>query len=142
MVELSFQEAIALLRADEEKLKAYESQRQSLMFALQEIAMARSNLEAVSKGGSGLTPIGAGLLMPVKIEKDKVNADVGAGVVVEKNVDDAKALLDKREELVKDSISQIDDEITRLSNTVQDLSVKLQSYLKSQQGESDVPLVG
>lgn len=141
MVELSFQEAAALLKADEEKIKLYEAQKQSLLLALQEINIARSGLEALSKGGNALAPMGAGLLMPIEIKKDKVKVEVGAGVVVEKTVDEAKEVLNKREELIKDTISQIDDEMAKLYNTVRDLSAKIQDYLRKQK-EDDVPVVG
>lgn len=141
MVELSFQEAVALLKADEEKLKVYEAQKQSLLLALQEIEVARKGLEAVVKGGNALAPMGAGILIPIKIEKGKVKVDVGAGVVVEKTVDEAKEVLNKREEQIKEAIEQIDAEMVKISNTVKDLSSKIQAYLQKQK-ESDVPLVG
>lgn len=140
MVELSFREAVALLKADEEKIKLYEAQKQSLLFALQEINTARNSLEAVVTGRNALAPIGAGVLMPIKIGKNKVKVDVGAGVVVEKSVEEAKEILNKREEMIKDTISQIDDEITKLYNTVRDLSAKIQDYLRRQK-ENDVPVV-
>lgn len=142
MVELTPEEAIALLRTDEEKMRALEGQIQQLMVALNEIKLSKASLELIPKDPeNSLVPIGAGVFLPVKAGTETVNVEVGAGVVLEETIEEAQALLDKREEDVNKNITEVNNELEKTVNRAQKLSDKIRQHMQ-RRPQGDVPVIG
>lgn len=142
MVELSADEAIALLRTEEEKMRAFEGQRQQLLLSLQELAMAKASLEAIpDKKEDALIPIGGGVFLPVEAGNKKVNIEIGGGIVAEKTVEEAMEILNKREELINANLSELNEELKKIAQRAQKLSDKIKEYLERQR-QGNVPVIG
>ena len=142
MVELTAQEAITLLKTDEEKFRAFEAQRQQLIIALQEISLAKGNLDIIpNKQESALVPIGAGVFLPVTTKEAKVNVEVGMGVVLEESLGGASELLNKREELIKNNLTELEKEMEKISSRIRNLGDKIKTYME-QQRPDNVPVIG
>lgn len=141
MVELTVEEGLAVLRNEEEKLRMMDMQRQQIMLALQEISIAKSSLEVIpDKKGNALMPIGGGVFLPVEAGGTSVIVNIGTGIVIEKTVQETKELLDKREELLNNSLTEINAEFEHVSSQAQKLSDKIRERLARQQ--TDVPVIG
>jgi prefoldin alpha subunit len=142
MVELTVEEAIALLRNEEDKLRELEMQRQQLLLVLQELGIAKSSLDVIpDKKGNALMPVGGGVFLPVEAGGSKVIVNVGAGVVVEETVVEALELINKREEMITNSMSELNAEFEKISTQAQNLSEKIRQRIARQQ-QTDMPVIG
>lgn len=90
----------------EDAIRAIDQQIQVLTAIVQETEATIAALKALKEKGEGLMPIGAGVLIPVQVKESKVLANVGGNTLLEKNIDDAIALLEKRKESVKKALEQ------------------------------------
>ncbi|MCD4740711.1 prefoldin subunit alpha [archaeon] len=142
MVELSPDDAISLLRTDEQRMKTLENQRQQLLLAIQETEMTKRTLEELPENQKdSMIPIGAGIFLPAKTIKDTVTVNIGAGVIVEQNIEQALKTLGKREEKFKDDIAEITEQLEKITKRAQKLSAQLQAHMM-QQRQGDVPVIG
>ncbi|HIQ10165.1 MAG TPA: prefoldin subunit alpha [Euryarchaeota archaeon] len=85
----------------EEAVRAVEQQIGMLTTLVQETEVAIAALKSLKEKGEGLLPIGAGVFVPVEMKGEQVLTGIGANVFVEKSVDEAIKILEKRKESVK-----------------------------------------
>jgi prefoldin alpha subunit len=145
MVELNAEDALKLIRMDEERLRILENQKQALNNAMQEIQSARLSLQDFpKKQQEAIFSLGAGNFTTAKIGGDKLLVSLGNNVVMEKTVEDALETLDKREESIKEELGKINESQNRIRKRAENVSQKLRDYMQSQKGDSDsdVPLIG
>ncbi len=85
-------------------------------------------------GKETLVPIGFGSFVHATLTNpEKVVIGIGAGVSVEKKIDDAKVLLEKRkEELIKYN-EQLNNTIARIAQEIQNIERIAQKYEQAQQ---------
>lgn len=95
-----FQRYAALVDQYESQLASIENQYNYLQAAIMDYQKAKFTIEKLAETKSGkelLIPIGGGIFTFAASKKpSKVLADVGAGVVIEKNPKDAISIIDKR----------------------------------------------
>ncbi|MDN5358761.1 MAG: Prefoldin subunit [Candidatus Diapherotrites archaeon] len=90
----------------DEAIRAIDEQIALLTSILQETEGAIAALKELKERGEAIVPLGSGVLIPVKLSGEKILVSVGGNVVVEKGIDDAIAVLEKRRENIKKSLEQ------------------------------------
>lgn len=91
-----------------------------------------SDMSAVKKGERILCPISNGIFVDAKIEDPgSFYVNVGSGVVVKKDLDGAKKLMDSQKGEVENVRQQMLSQVTELSTRLQDIEKDL---LKMTQG--------
>lgn len=83
-------------RQIEAALAAMEQNIAAIKAVRDEIKATIDALRALKESGSGLFNIGGGVLVPAKIEGEKVFVSVGAGVALHVEIDGALEILQKR----------------------------------------------
>jgi prefoldin alpha subunit len=135
MVELTAQEAVSRVREDEFRLGLIDQQLRALAQLLDEVRVTRVTLEELPrKAAESLVPF-HGVFVPAKVGGDSVGIDVGAGVVVEKTVDEAIDFLKKREKLLGDNVSQLQVSAQRIAAEMAEIQAKLNEFVQARQNQ-------
>jgi prefoldin alpha subunit len=117
--EEEFQRYAALVDKYESQLASIENQYNYLQAAIMDYQKAKFTIEKLAETKSGkelLIPIGGGIFTFAASKKpSKVLADVGGGVVIEKNPKDAIRIIDKR--IMGLQANQ--ESLTEMSNQIQ-----------------------
>lgn len=129
-----------------EKHEVYQYQAESLAqqinmvkITIRDVEMALTTVTALKDEPAGketLVPVGFGSFVKATLTTtDKVVVGVGAGVSIEKNIDDAKAFLEtKKEELTK-YLEQLNGTIVKISQELQTIQKLVQKHQQSQQAQ-------
>lgn len=110
------------LRTMEVRAQYIERQLETINANINEFEIAKAALSEINNSNELLVPIGAGISLKMKIvEKEKALVRLGAGVVVEKNIDElAKEIETKKEEFVKLS-ERAQNELEKIINNINTL---------------------
>ncbi len=108
----------------EETARIYQARLEMINASLADVYMANQSLEGIKgkpKGHETLTPLGAGSFVKTElVDTEKIVMGIGAGVAVEKNIDDSIFELKNRQaelERVRNSVQQqLGQVATRLEN--------------------------
>jgi len=128
----------AKLKDDIVKMKFLENQlglaqQQLIEFdrALQELAFTKNALEEMKKlpgKKETLVPIGSGMLAPSSMEKPStVLTDVGAGVMIEKPIEEALKTLNEREKRLSDDLMKLQTQVLAVEQQYKQLASLVQS---------------
>ena len=128
----------AKLKDDIVKMKFLENQlglaqQQLIEFdrALQELAFTKNALEEMKKlpgKKETLVPIGSGMLAPSSMEKPStVLIDVGAGVMIEKPIEEALKTLNEREKRLSDDLMKLQTQVLAVEQQYKQLASLVQS---------------
>ena len=93
------------MRADE-ALRAIDEQIAVLSAIVQETDATIKALKELKERGEALIPIGAGVMVPVKISGEKVLVNVGGNILTEKDIDSAIEVLQKRKDAVQSALEK------------------------------------
>src|SRR5437870_2303651 len=101
-----FREKLLTYRYLEARLESLGAQKNIILNKITEIIATLSSIEELVRNDNILFPIGSEAFIPGKvIEKNKVIVEIGANIALEKNIEQAKTILDKRKkELEKTNI--------------------------------------
>ncbi len=125
MVELTKDQAIARFRSNESNLMKIEEQGKSIARVLEEIRMtARTLTDLPDKDVTGMVPMG-GLFLPVKANASQVNVDIGSGVIVEQNREEALETLKKREKSLQETLRNLQETASKISADSREIRQKL-----------------
>lgn len=110
------------LRTMEVRAQYIERQLETINANINEFEIAKAALSEINNSNELLVPIGAGISLKMKIaEKEKALVRLGAGVVVEKNIDElTKEIETKKEEFVKLS-ERAQNELEKIINNINTL---------------------
>ncbi|MBI4009577.1 MAG: prefoldin subunit alpha [Candidatus Aenigmarchaeota archaeon] len=138
MNEKELQEKIFAYRLFESRLDALLKQRDMLINKLMELQSTINSIEDLHKSeGEIIFPIGSGAYKVAKtIDKDNVIVEIGANVALEKTAEEGKATLNKRKSGLENSINQLQQEILKVSNAVNQLGPELQDLAKEFQQQA------
>lgn len=121
-----------------------EEQRQLIgqrMMQLQEfVAQASVAIETIKsiKGDSkAFVPVGAGAMVPAKVEAGNVLIDAGAGVVVEMKPDAAITLLEFRMKAITDLLSSAENDSGKLAQRLQAIESQARGLMSKQKPPSE-----
>jgi len=110
------QEKILHYRIAESRFNQLIQQRNFILQKIEEFNLTKKTLEEVSrlKGNEILVAVGSLTYINAKLTNTKkVIVEVGAGVALEKTVEEAKKTLEKREKNLKDALKKLEVEIQK-----------------------------
>lgn len=123
------QEKMMEIRIIESKIEALMKNREMVSARILEIDGTAASIDEISKSkGDVMFHVGGEAFFPAKPASDgKVLVMVGADVAMEKSVDDAKEILQKRKKEAEDVIAQIQSEVEKLTKEAHDLAQEIES---------------
>ena len=135
MNEKDLQEKIFTYRVLEARLESLVKQRDLLVNKIMELQSTLQSIDELSKSdGEILFPVGGEAYASGKlVAKDKLIVEIGANVALEKTIEEGKAILSKRKTEIENGANQIQQEILKVSNAVNQLGPELQELAKEMQ---------
>ncbi|MCE8425790.1 MAG: prefoldin subunit alpha [Candidatus Methanoperedens sp.] len=108
-----------------------------VQMTIKEVEMALTTIDALKETPAGketLVPIGFGSFVKATLTNpDKVVIGIGAGISIEKKIDDAKTLLDKRKDELTKYNEQLNTTISKIALEIQNIEKIAQRFEPSQQ---------
>jgi len=127
-------EYMALLEAYKSQLESLEQQSNYLQALINEYTKARITIEELNKRENNaeiLVPIGGGAFVPAASQDtSKVILAEGADIFIERSVDEAIEVLNKRIEDLQNSLGKLDDMARQIQERSQEISDTLQNMFK------------
>jgi len=102
------------MRADE-ALRAIDEQISVLSAILRETDATIRALKELKERGEALIPLGAGVMVPIKMGGEKVLVNVGGNILTEKDIDSAIDVLQKRREAIQSALEKTRQQRIRLA---------------------------
>jgi prefoldin alpha subunit len=135
MDEKEIQEKVVAYRLLESRLNGLVKQREAIASKLIEIENTLAGIEEFEKSDEILFPIGAEAYVPGKItDKNKIIVEVGAGVVMEKTLEEAKGILNKRKEDIIGLLQNIQKDMMTTSSHMDQLGSDIQTFSGESEG--------
>jgi len=106
----------------------YQRRIDLLNAALEEISNAKtavSELESLQNDEEMLVPLGAGIMARAAYRRGKFLVNIGSGVIVEKDFDEAKNFLESKEKTVRDTINKLSIEYQKILNRLAEIEKQL-----------------
>ncbi len=133
-MELTLDQAMQLLKVEDAKLKDLEARINQTMAVLNELQVAKATLKNVPKKETvGLLPIGGGVMLPAKTKKGNVLINVGAGVVIEKNIEGSVEFLERRIKMLEDSLTKLSQLAQKTDKNIYVLKTKIDEVIRNKQ---------
>ncbi len=135
MMEITIEQAINMLKAEEAKLADLNKRIADADALLRELVTAKATLENLpDKETETLVPVGGGIFLPVSAsKKTKVLVSVGAGVSTEKTIDETVKFLDKRIDAVKKTLNDLINLANKTQKNISVLRAKIDEAIKKSQ---------
>ncbi|MEM4254706.1 MAG: prefoldin subunit alpha [Candidatus Norongarragalinales archaeon] len=111
------------MQAYRQRAEEVQGQMRSLAAFVQESDSAVKAMESLAEGET-LFPIGSGVFVKAKPASKTVIVEIGARVMAEKTVDEAKALLQERKDGFIKALSKLQEELEELNSAMVALSEK------------------
>jgi prefoldin alpha subunit len=128
--EEEFQRYAAMIDYYKSQLESIDNQQNYLQAAIMDYQKAKLTVEKLSEAKSGkeiLIPIGGGVYTYATSKKpSKVLADIGAGIVIEKNPKDASGIIDKRINALQSDQQSLSQMSEQIKNQMNEISKKAQ----------------
>jgi prefoldin alpha subunit len=127
--EKELREKVTAYRILESRIKGLAQQREFLASKILEVRTTMASMDDVVKSkGDVLFSLGSEAHVRGNI-KDKENliVEIGAGIALEKNVEDARVTLERRLKELEDAFSNLQNEIVRVSSTMSELESQLEA---------------
>jgi len=128
------------LRLLEGSARTLESRLAVVDSALGEILIASSTLEGIRnkpKGTKALVPVGAGSFIRVELaDSEKIVMGVGAGVSLEKSVNDSIESLKNRQDDLENLRTSLQQQLSQIASTIEDERRTLSDLVKKRGGET------
>jgi prefoldin alpha subunit len=115
------------VKATQEQLEKFEQQLQEL----DGVKTALTDIKNSKEGTETLVPLSSGIFIFASLantKKCKVN--VGAGVCVEKSIDDTKALLEKQQTEIEKYREQVTQHLTMFAEQLQKAEKEMETLIK------------
>ena len=109
-----------------QNLEMIEATKQSLVSSNETIL----NLSKSEIGKPLLVPIGSMVMIPMMVEQlDKVIVNVGASIYMEKSINDATKLIEKRIEKIIESENYLTNQMNQMAQQLNQYKAQLQRYV-------------
>jgi len=133
MDEKELQEKIVAYRMLESRIEGLAKQREEIANKLIEIQNTLNGLDEVEKSDEILFPIGAEAYVHGKItEKNKMIVEIGAGIAMEKTLEEAKQILTERKNNISKILENIQRDMISISSKMDDLGTDIQESSEEQ----------
>ena len=113
------QEKIVRYQILEGRVKALLKRREMLIAKIIEIETTLSSMEEVEKNKDSeiMLPLGSNVYIPGSLKDVKrMIVEIGADIVVEKDIADVKKILEKRKDMMSNGLQSMEIEITNITN--------------------------
>lgn len=134
--EKELQEKMLIYRTLESRLEALTRQRDVIGNKVVEIMSTVSSIDEIDKNQENiLFKLGSEAYTYGNIvDKNKILVEIGAGIVLEKSLEDGKETLNKRKIEMENILKEIQNNISEISNTMNRLGPEINELIqKSQQ---------
>ncbi|MEM0493156.1 MAG: prefoldin subunit alpha [Candidatus Thermoplasmatota archaeon] len=125
---------LSVIEYYKEQLSYIDAQLQYLQAMIEDNLKSRMTLEQLKKNqdvSETLVPIGTGVFIHASLkDTSKALIDIGAGVVAEKNIDEAIQKIDKRIEEIQRNQERLYSMSDRIQQETEDLSAKTQRMIE------------
>ncbi|OGM93011.1 prefoldin subunit alpha [Candidatus Wolfebacteria bacterium RIFCSPLOWO2_01_FULL_47_17b] len=130
-----FQEKLIAYRVLEARIDSLLKQRELLANKLVEIQTTLESIDEIEKSKDEIIfPLGSNAYMFGRaVDKDKIIVEVGAGIALEKNVTEARDILNKRKGGMENALTTLQRNIQEASDTMQTLEPEIQEMIDRQQ---------
>jgi prefoldin alpha subunit len=126
-MEKELQERAIVYRTLEARLNSLLSQRDLIISKISEIQSTLESINEIEKSEKVLFPLGSEAHTFGKIiEKNKILVEIGAGIALEKNIEESKELLNKRYSELQNALAQTQKNILNVSGAINELSKEVQ----------------
>lgn len=117
--------------------EAIAQQINMVKITIKDVETALTTITALkdeTPGKETLVPIGFGSFVKANlVNPDTIVVGIGAGVSVEKKIDDAKSFLEKRKDELTKYYEQLNNTITKLGQELQNIEKMVQKHQQAQQ---------
>jgi len=126
------QEKLILYQLLKARLESLNNQRNILLSKLLETDRTLESLNYIQdKEGKTIFPIGSGIYLRTSgYEKGRVIVDIGANVLLEKDLKDAKEILERRRKELEKFLVEISNTMLSLSSKLEETSKEIQRMAK------------
>jgi len=126
--EKELQEKIMVYRIVESRLDALIRQRDLFLNKIAELLNTVASIDEIAKSkGEILFPIGSeAYSFGNTVDKDKIIVEIGAGIALEKNFDEAKEIIQKRRADIELAVKDIQEDVQKLSESLYSLQFEIQ----------------
>ena len=135
MSQKELQEKMLRYQMLEERFKQMNQQRELFAMKLMEIEQTKQAIQEIkSKESDVLVPLGSSVFLPGKVEKEnKIVVGIGADIVVEKNADEVKKILEDRKKTLENGIENVQKNMLQVAQEMQSLQAEAQELLPKKQ---------
>ena len=123
-----------LMEKQLETLNQHKSMVEARLVEIDTTASAIDEIKSLDKDNETLVPLGSGLYIKAKLMGDTVLTELGASVMKEKGFPSASAFLKSRRGELEKASKQIDDQISEISKSLNELGPELQRMSAQIQG--------
>ncbi len=116
-----------LMEKQLETLGQHSAMVESRMAEIDTTISAVSEIKGLGKDNETLVPLGSGLYIKARVMGDSVLAELGAGVMKEKDFSDSVSFLMERKTELEKVSKQISEQITDITKGLNELGPELQS---------------
>jgi len=127
--EKELQEKIMVYRIVESRIDALVRQRDFFLNKIIELQNTVASIDEIAKSKEEIIfPIGSEAYSFGKVvDKNKIIVEIGAGVALEKNFDEAKEIILNRKADVETAVKEVQEDIQKLSQSLSSLEFEIQS---------------
>jgi prefoldin alpha subunit len=116
----------------EARLNGLLEKRKTLISKIAKIETTKSSMDEIKAGVDILVPIGAEAHIFEKIVDDtKFIVEVGAGIALEKSLEESKELLEKRSQEMKNILAEVEKSIAETLASLEKLGPEIEELVKS-----------
>jgi prefoldin alpha subunit len=131
-VDKEMQERLLAYRMLENRLRGLSQQRELISSKVLEIQGTLAGIEDTMKSkGDVIFSLGSAAYVKGNVkDRENIIVEVGAGIALEKSMDDAKATLEKRLKELESVFSKVQSEMSRMSSAMSELQSSLETLTK------------
>ena len=129
-MEESLREKIVAYYTLQARLDSINKQQNFIVSKISEILSTISSLEELGKSEKTIFSLGSGIRVMGKIEeKNKFLVEIGAGIILEKNLNESKRILEKRREELEKILEELQKEKNEIYSQMQKLLPEIRKLI-------------
>ena len=133
--EKELQEKMFIYRTLESRLEALARQRDLVSSKIVEIMSTTSSIDEIDKNQENiLFKLGGEAYTCGNVtDKNKILVEIGAGIILEKSIEDGKETLNKRKQEMENVLKEIQNNILQVSNAINQLGPEINELIQKSQ---------
>ncbi|MEM5793598.1 MAG: prefoldin subunit alpha [Candidatus Aenigmatarchaeota archaeon] len=136
MSERELQEKVYQFQVLEEKFKELNQRRELFAVKLMEVEQTKQAIEDILNSNEEeiMIPLGSGVFAHGKVDKkQKMLVSFGSDIVIEKDVDEVKSILDKRKKILEEGIESVKDTMLKVAKDMQNIQYEAEELISKQE---------